>query len=63
MEKDTFTIAKNSRYTVPVNTDAGAGLSISTLVTADQPIIVERPMYFSYGPGWTGGHDVVGYVP
>lgn len=18
-------------------------------------------MYFSYGPGWTGGHDVTGY--
>ena len=23
-------------------------------------IVAERPMYFSYGPGWTGGHDVLG---
>jgi hypothetical protein len=57
------TVEANSRGTVPVNTDAGAGLSISTMVNSDQPIIVERPMYFSYGPGWTGGHDVVGYAP
>jgi hypothetical protein len=49
---------------VPVNADAGKGHSISTLVRSDQPIIVERPMYFCYRPyGWTGGHDVVGNFP
>ncbi len=31
------------------------------LVTSDDyGLIAERPMYFSYGPGWTGGHDTVG---
>ncbi len=36
----------------------------STLVTSDQPIIAERPMYFVYDPlnlGWDGGHCVMGY--
>jgi Tol biopolymer transport system component len=54
----------NSRFTVPVNVDAGSGLAISAKLSSTQPVIVERPMYFSYGPsGWTGGHDVVGYIP
>jgi hypothetical protein len=30
------------------------------MVTSDQPIIAERPMYFNYNGVWTGGHDVVG---
>ena len=34
-------------------------------VTCDtcQQIIVERPMYFDYQSKWTGGSDVLGYVP
>jgi hypothetical protein len=58
-----FTVKANSRFTVLANTHAGAGLSISAKVSSTQPVIVERPMYFSFGPsGWTGGHDVVGYA-
>jgi len=56
-------VAANSRYTIPVNVDAGTDLAISAEVTSNQPLIVERPMYFSYGAGWAGGHDVVGYIP
>jgi Tol biopolymer transport system component len=56
-------IAANSRFTIPVNVDAGADLAISADVTSNQPIICERPMYFNYGGAWTGGHDVVGYTP
>ena len=57
-------IAADSRYTVYVNgpSQAGPGLSISAKVSSDQPVIVERPMYFDFR-GWTGGHDVVGYIP
>ncbi len=55
-------IAANSRYTVGVNSDAGAGLSLSAKVVSDQPVVAERPMYFDFF-GWTGGHDVVGYAP
>ena len=57
-----WTVPANSRLTVDVNQDAGANQDISAKVSSDNPIIVERPMYFSCN-GWTGGHDVVGYVP
>jgi hypothetical protein len=56
-------VAPASRYTVLVNSDAGAGKAISAEVTSDKPIICERPMYFNYNAVWTGGHDVVGYTP
>jgi hypothetical protein len=56
-------IPPNSRFTVLVNADAGAGLAISAKVSSDQPVIVERPMYFNFQGKWTGGHDVVGYTP
>ncbi len=61
--KDPFTVAANSRFTVPVNTNAGAGLAICAKVVSDQPVIVERPMYFNFQGKWSGGHDVVGYTP
>lgn len=60
--KAPIAVAANSRKTVYVNADAGPGLSISAKVSSDQPVIVERPMYFDFF-GWTGGHDVVGYAP
>ncbi len=63
MVKDAITVAANSRYTVNVNADAGAGLSLCAGLTSDQPVIVERPMYFNFRGTWTGGHDVVGYTP
>ena len=50
-----------SRLTVSVNSDAGAGLAVSTLVESDSPVIVERPMYFDFGGRWSGGHTVLGY--
>ncbi len=59
----THTMAGNSRFTVPVNTDADSNLAISAKVSSNQPVIVERPMYFNFQGKWTGGHDVVGYVP
>jgi hypothetical protein len=56
-------VAANSRYTIAVNVDAGADLAISAELSSNKPIIVERPMYFSYGGAWNGGHDVLGYTP
>ncbi len=61
--KDPITVAANSRATVFVNTDAGEGLSICAKVASDKPVIVERPMYFNFDGIWTGGSDVVGYLP
>ncbi len=59
----THTVTRGTRYTVYVNDDAGAGLNICTKVESDQPVIVERPMYFNFWGIWDGGHDVVGYTP
>jgi hypothetical protein len=56
-------VAADSRFTIPVNVDAGTGLTLSAEVTSTHPVTCERPMYFDYGPGWTGGHCVVGFTP
>jgi len=58
-----YTVEANSRLTVNANTDVGANQDISAKVTSNEPIVAERPMYFNYNGVWTGGHDVVGYVP
>lgn len=53
-------IPANSRFTVDVNADIGEGREVSVRVTATQPIVAERPMYFRYLGVWTGGHVAVG---
>jgi hypothetical protein len=59
----THSVGANTRFNIPVNVDAGSNFSISAKLTFTQPVIVERPMYFNYNGAWSGGHDVVGYVP
>src|SRR5450756_801215 len=58
------TVPKNSRVTVSPRDTLGTGddeaHDFSTRVTSNQPIIVERPMYFNYNGVWTGGSDAVG---
>jgi hypothetical protein len=49
-------VAGYSRYTLYVNDVAGKG-EFSFHITSDQPIVVERPMYFTYNYTWDGGHD------
>ena len=51
-------VAANSRSTVHVNDILPAGTDDSVHIASDQPIVVERPMYFTIG-SWTGGHDAV----
>jgi subtilisin family serine protease len=58
-----YPVAAFSRYTVYVANDVGAGQDVSIEVNSTQPIVAERPMYFSYLDSWPGGHDAVGYVP
>ncbi len=55
-----YTVPAQSRFTVDVNQAVGEGKDVSVVCKADSPFIAERPMYFIYGPGWTGGHDAVG---
>jgi len=62
-------LARRSRLTIPVHED-GLGIgrhdndhgdfSVKIESSARAPIVAERPMYFSYRPYLTGGHDVVG---
>lgn len=54
-----------TRVTLMVNQHAGPDYQLSTRVgvTSGPGIVVERPVYFNYGSGWAGGHDVVGYAP
>lgn len=64
--EDTVAVPANARATVNPISKLGIGDSaandFSTLVTSDQPTVIERPMYFDYR-GWTGGSCVVGYGP
>jgi len=57
-----WTVKANTRLTVSANSDTGPNQDISARISADAPVIVERPMYFDF-QGWNGGHDVVGFVP
>ncbi len=45
-----------SRFTLYVNDMVGKG-EFSFHITSDQPIVVERPMYFTYKYMWDGGHN------
>jgi hypothetical protein len=54
-----YSLQANSRYTISVNNQVGANKTVSAVVTADLPIIAERPMYFTYG-SIPGGSDVLG---
>jgi hypothetical protein len=61
-------IGANARYTTAVHGSSegvGPGQTVSAKVETTNPggIIVERPMYFTYGTGIDGGHIVVGYAP
>jgi len=57
-----YSVGPHSRYTV--NTSAVmSGQSFSMVVQSGLPIVAERPMYFNYNGGQTGGSDVLGYQP
>ena len=66
VKTDTRLLAANSRTTLNVNTEVGPDQDVSMYVTADGPIVAERPMYFKYIPAgleyqlWGGGHDTAG---
>ncbi len=59
------TVPANARTTIAVH-DSGLGVGRGQAVSArvestnEVSIVVERPMYFTYGNGITGGHNVMG---
>ncbi len=59
VETRSVTVPGNSRYTILAHDPAQVGLdrAFSTMLDSDQPIIVERAMYFA-----NGGHDAAGVV-
>ncbi|MHB8781175.1 MAG: Ig-like domain-containing protein [Candidatus Geothermincolia bacterium] len=59
IEKD-YQVAAHSRCTVNVNTDVARFHDVSTKVTSDKPIVVERPMYFDYASIIDEGSNAMG---
>ncbi len=55
-----LSVPAGSRVTIDVNVMVGAGKEVSARVVSEQPIVVERPMYFDYKGEVTGGHDAIG---
>ncbi len=53
-------VSANSRVTVDVNAVVGPGREVSTIISSDRDIVLERPMYFNYRGSYTGGHVVMG---
>jgi len=57
-------VPAHTRVTASVNQAVGPDKDVSMKVTSDNPIVAERPMYFSYGAGgWDGGSCETGYDP
>ncbi|MDY6793930.1 MAG: hypothetical protein SWK76_01415 [Actinomycetota bacterium] len=56
-----------TRQTIYVNIDLGEELENSCDKASNQPVIMERPMYFAYqgyhSHDWPGGHDSPGFSP
>ncbi len=59
-----YTVPQTSRLTLTVNTEAGSGQNVSMVITSTQPIVAERPIYFTYTglSGYTipGGSAILG---
>jgi hypothetical protein len=53
-------VAPRSRATLDVNAAVGRETDVSLAVESDQPVVAERPMYFTYRNGWEGGTNVLG---
>lgn len=56
----TDAVAPHSRATFKTVEQIGMNKNASLMLTSDQEVVAERPMYFNYHGMWTGGHDVVG---
>jgi outer membrane protein assembly factor BamB len=57
-----YSIVPSSRFTL-FTADVLPNQAFSMQVESNVPIVAERPMYFNYNNGQTGGTDVIGYQP
>ena len=53
------TVGASSRRTVDVNEAVGGEKDVAIEIISDQPIVVERPMYFVYKGIIIGGHNII----
>ncbi len=53
-------IPPESRTTIHVNMDVGPGREVSVKLESEGDIAAERPVYFTYGQKWSGGHIAMG---
>ena len=51
-----------SRESIFMNELVGPDRDVALCITADVPILAERPMYFMYKGAWSGGHCCTGMV-
>jgi hypothetical protein len=60
----THVISATSRHTIEAHdaAEVGPGEAFSAKLVSDQPIIVERAMYWPDGSGGLAGHDTMGVV-
>jgi hypothetical protein len=56
----TYLVGAESRLSVDVNEEVGAGKDVSMIIDASLPVMAERPMYFLYRDRWAGGHVSTG---
>jgi hypothetical protein len=55
-------VTVNAKDRLGQGDDAAHDFSARVACTNNLQLFVERPMYFNYGGGWTGGHDVEGFM-
>ncbi len=51
-----YRVEAESRLSIEVSMEVGVGRDMSVTVDSPLPIMVERPMYFTYQGKWAGGH-------
>ena len=51
-------VPAKSRITLDVNSRI-PDMEVSIFASSLIELVIERPIYFNYGDGWTGGHDTV----
>ena len=57
----TKSVQPRSRYTVRVSGDVAEGRDVSAVVSANMPVVCERPIYFVKEYGRDGGTDCLGF--
>ena len=55
-----YTVYPHRRQSILLNEELGEGRDVSAVIRSDVAVLAERPVYFHYAAGGSGGHCVVG---